>query len=284
MTKQMMIVVVLCVYILIQCIFIEPNSLEVVKYQVEDSKLQGIKVVFLTDFHLKRTDYSRMDRIIKLANAQNPDLFLLGGDFAGGRSERTTMNPKILAQKLALLKAPTYAILGDSDTWANGDRIKDALQANGIKVLENSNVGVVVKYRYVYIVGLEDLQTHTPKIARAMKGAKGSRIVLTHNPDVYFDIVDKTSLILAGHTHGGQFIIPFTKPIMVSSKYGSDFASGLIKKTANIMIISKGLGTVGLPVRWNCKPEITVIEFVRNGAGTGMVKTTKTTKTTNKKK
>ena len=91
---------------------------------------------------------------------------------------------------------------------------------------------------------------------------------MTHNPDVYFDIIDGVNLILAGHTHGGQFVIPMTKPLFVPSKYGSELASGLVKKTRNKIIISKGLGTTGIPVRFNCKPEITIVDFVRVGSAT----------------
>ena len=82
-------------------------------------------------------------------------------------------------------------------------------------------------------------------------------------------------MILAGHTHGGQFVIPMTKPIFVPSKYGSEFASGYVKKTNNRMIISKGLGTTGIPVRLNCKPEITVVDFVRVGTAKPLTKTKK---------
>ena len=76
--------------------------------------------------------------------------------------------------------------------------------------------------------------------------------------------MDETNLILAGHTHGGQFILPFSPPLFVGSKFGAEFASGLISKTQNKMIISKGLGMSGLPLRLNCKPEIVIVDFIKS--------------------
>ena len=264
MTKEMMVLIALFVFVLIRSFIIEPNSLEVVRYEIEDNQLQGIRVAFLSDFHLKRRDYKRLDKIVNLTNQQNPNIVLLGGDYAFGHNIRATMAPSIMATKLSLLTAPTYAVLGNNDWWTNGELITNALIDNGIKVLENSNVRISLKNRYVDIVGIADATTQQPKIAQALRRTGTPRIIVTHNPDIYFDIIDDVNLILAGHTHGGQFVIPFTKPVFVPSKYGSEFASGLIKKTRNKMIVSKGLGLTGIPVRLNCKPEITIIDFVRS--------------------
>ena len=70
------------------------------------------------------------------------------------------------------------------------------------------------------------------------------------------------TLVLAGHTHGGQFVIPFLGPFFVPSKYGTELASGLIQKTNNKLIVSKGLGTTVIPIRFNCRPEITLVQFI----------------------
>ena len=264
MTKQIMVLVVVFLYVLMHSVFIEPNSLEVTRYTIKDNELHGIRVAFLTDFHLKRKDYKRLDKIVQLTNQQNPDIVLLGGDFANGHSKKNTMNPKVLAQKLSLFTSPAYTVLGNHDWWTDGNLLTKELKDHGIKVLENSNTRIILKRRYVDIVGLADLNTRSVNIAKAFKKTAIPRIVISHNPDVYYDIIDDVSLILAGHTHGGQFVIPFTKPLFVPSKYGSRFASGLVKPTNNTMIISKGLGTSILPIRFNCKPEVVIIDFVKN--------------------
>ena len=270
-----MVLIVFFAYVLIRCFFIEPNSLVIKKYEIEDNSLQGIRVAFLSDFHLKRREYKKLDKIVNMTNAQNPNVVLLGGDFARGHNIKDTMNPVITAQKLSLINAPTYAVLGENDWWTDGDAISKALKDSGIRVLENSSVRIILKNRYVDIIGLSDLTTQKPSISKAFRKTALPRILITHNPDVYFDIIDDVNLILAGHTHGGQFVIPFAKPVYVPSKYGSEFASGLIKKARNRMIVSTGIGTTGFPARLNCKPEIVIVDFVRVGSIKQVSKKTK---------
>ena len=263
MTKQMAVFLILVIYILVSGVFIEPNSLEVVKYDIEDNRLQGIRVAFLTDFHLKRRDYKRLDDIVQRTNSLKPDIVILGGDFANGKKLKQTMNLDIMAQKLNLLTAKTYAVLGENDWNTDGEAIKQALQSVDIKVLEDSNTRTIIKSRYVDLIGISDPTTRSARISEAFKRTIKPRIVITHNPDVYYDIIDDANIILAGHTHGGQFILPFGKALFASSRYGNKFANGLIKETYNKMIVSKGLGLKGIPIRINCKPEITIINFVQ---------------------
>lgn len=266
MTKQMMVLIVVVLYVLFRSFFIEPNSIQVTKYQIEDNYLSGIRIAFLTDLHLKKHDFKRLDKIVELTNKNTPDIVLLGGDFANGHDYKKTMNMNIVAQKLNLINAPKYSVLGNHDWWANGELITSSLELNGITVLENSSVRLRIKRTFLDIVGLADLTTRKPDITTALYRTSVPRIVLTHNPDVYYDIMDEVDLILAGHTHGGQFVIPFTPPLFVPSKYGSEFASGLIENTHNRMIISKGLGTSVVPLRFNCRPEIVIVNFVPVGS------------------
>ncbi len=264
MTKQMAVFLLLILYLIINGIFIEPNALEVVKYDIEDNRLQGIRVAFLTDFHLKKRDYKRLDNIIQRTNSLKPDIVILGGDFANGKNLKQTMNLDIMAQKLNLLTAKTYAVLGENDWNTDGEAIKKALQSMNIKVLEDSNARTIIKSRYVDIIGISDATTRSARISEAFKRTTKPRIVVTHNPDVYYDIIDDANIILAGHTHGGQFLLPLgNKALFASSRYGSKFAHGLIKETYNKMVVSKGLGLKGIPLRINCKPEITVINFIK---------------------
>ncbi|MBR5303531.1 MAG: metallophosphoesterase [Candidatus Gastranaerophilales bacterium] len=262
MTKEMLVLIAFFVFVLIRSVFIEPNSLEIKRYAIEDKQLQGIRVAFLSDFHLKRRDYKRLDKIVKLTNQEKPNIVFLGGDYVAGHNIKKTMSPDIMASKLSLLNTQTYAVLGEHDWWVDGKLITSALRSNGIRVLENTNMRIISKNRYIDIIGLSDATTKQVNISQAFRRTGTPRIVLTHNPDVYYDIIENTNLVLAGHTHGGQFVIPFTKPVFVSSRYGSKLASGLIKETRNRMIVSKGLGMTGFPLRLNCKPEITIIDFV----------------------
>ena len=262
MTKQTMVFLAIVLYILFRSFVMEPNGLEVKHYQINAPELSGIRVAFLSDLHLKKRDYKRLNNIVKLTKKENPDILLLGGDYAREQEYRSNMDMGLVASKLMLIGVPTFAVLGESDWWADGKKTMEEFRLNGITVLENSNRRIIVKRRYVDIIGIADITTRQPNISLALLRTKKPRIVITHNPDIYYDIIDDVSLILAGHTHGGQFVIPFTPALFVPSKFGSEFASGIIESTNNKMIISKGIGTTGFPVRFNCKPEIVIVDFI----------------------
>ncbi|MBR2069731.1 MAG: metallophosphoesterase [Candidatus Gastranaerophilales bacterium] len=262
MTKKSMVFLALILYVVFRSFVLEPNALEVTKYEINNKQLAGTRIVFLTDFHFKKRDHKRLNNIIKLTKKQKPDLVLIGGDFARYQDSSKNMDINLIASKLSLINVPVYAVLGESDWWSDGKGITRGLKENGINVLENSSKRTVMKGKYVDIVGIADITTRQPDLNLAMYKTKKPRIVITHNPDIYYDIIDDVSLILAGHTHGGQFIFPLTPPLFVPSKFGSEFASGLIKSAHNKMIISKGIGTTGFPIRLNCKPEIVVVDFI----------------------
>ena len=107
---------------------------------------------------------------------------------------------------------------------------------------------------------MDDLQTGIPNIETALFNTQSPRILITHSPDIYYNVKDSVDLILAGHVHGGQVRLPLIGALLVPSKYGNKFACGDFKETQNRMIITKGLGTSILSVRFNAAPEIVVLE------------------------
>ena len=94
-----------------------------------------------------------------------------------------------------------------------------------------------------------------------LKQNNKNTILLSHTPDIFPKVPNTVMLTLAGHTHGGQIVFPGTEPLLVPSAYGKKYAYGLISENNKSMFISKGLGSSILPLRFNCKPEIVVIEF-----------------------
>ena len=266
MTKQMIVLAAIIVYVLFRSFFIEPNSLVTTNYKIENNNLAGIRVAFLSDLHLKKNDYNKLNKIAMMTNRQQPDVIILGGDFLSGQNYKKSMNVTLIGQKLAMLNIPVFGVLGQQDWLTDGKKITQDLAYGGVKVLENSSRRAVIKGRYVDIIGLADLTTRGIDVEKAFYRTMRPRILVTHNPDVYYDVMEDVDLILAGHTHGGQFILPFTPPLFVPSKFGVEFASGMINTRRNKMIISKGIGTSVLPVRLNCKPEIVIVDFVPVGS------------------
>ena len=233
---------------------IEPNLIVIKKYK--SNIFKGKKIVFVSDFHISKYDGCRLKRIVKLINKQNPDIVLSGGDYINGHTGKTTMEIEKIAKWLSNIKAPVFSVLGNHDGWFDKYRVKKALEANGIKVLSNSNI----KFQDVTIAGVEDLQTGSPNIETALENAETPCILVSHTPDIYYDIKQNVDLILAGHVHGGQVRMPFWGSLIVPSEYGTKFAVGDYNETGNRMIVTKGLGTSILPVRFCALPEIVVIE------------------------
>lgn len=248
---------------LMWCFTIEPNVVTVTKYKVKDDSLKGIKIVFAGDFHVKPYQEKRLDYIVKKINAQNPDVVLLVGDYVNMHSEFMSYPVAKTAETLSKIKskAGIYTVLGNHDYFKEGQKIKDALTSNGITVLENRCRKIEVGQKTFYVAGIEDLTTGFPDVARALKYAKPPVILLSHQPDVFPYLPKGINLTLAGHLHGGQVAIPFVGPIVAPSRFGVKYASGYFEENGKKMIVTKGLGTSCLPIRFNCPPEIVVVEF-----------------------
>ena len=246
-------VIILFTVLFVWTFFIEPNLLVVKHYKI--AALKNIRIVFVSDFHISKYGRKRLERVVRLINKQNPDIVLSGGDFIKGHDGKHTLSIEEQAAVLKEIKAPFITVLGNHDGWYDKERVISALKGIGAKVLLNSSV----KSGNLYIAGVEDIQTGVPDINKALEGTKDLRIILTHSPDIYYDVREDVTLILAGHTHGGQVSFPLFGAPAVPSRYGSKFARRMIKETRNLMIITKGIGTSILPVRFCAVPEIVVI-------------------------
>ena len=243
--------------------FIEPNKLEVTNYTIQDKELSGVKIVFASDFHIKPYGQKRLEKIVETINKQNPDVVVSAGDFVCGHTEHSTMHPQKISEGLAKVKSKYgfYTTLGNHDGWYDRWYIKELLEGVNIKVLNNRNVKLQINGKEIYIAGVEDMMTAFPSIEDALKGTKLPTILLTHTPDIFPDVPKNVNLTLAGHTHGGQVRIPFIGPIFTASNYGNKYAIGLVDENGKKLITTRGIGVSILPFRFNCPPEIVVVEF-----------------------
>ena len=256
-----LIVLIIFIFLGIWSVFIEPNILVTKKITVEDKELAGLKVVFASDFHIKPMEKLRLKKIVKRINKQNADIILLGGDFVNGHDGSFTMSMEDIAHELKDLKSKygVVSIIGNHDGWQGKYRMIKALKDNGIKVVLNSNI----KFDKFTIAGVDDLQTGNPDVKKALMDSKGGVILLTHTPDVFPQTFDtNVNLVLAGHLHGGQVVLPGRGTLFIPSVYGRKYLYGIIKEKNKTLYTSRGLGNSILPVRFNCKPEIVVIQFV----------------------
>lgn len=251
------------IFLLVYSFFIEPNMLIVKNYRIKDESLKGIKIVFIGDLHIQPDQSKRLNKVVNLVNEQNPDIVLSVGDFVNGQTEKSTLPILDIVNQLKNIKTKygIYTVLGNHDWWFDGKKVADTCISNGIKVLANSNTKINVNGKDIYIAGVEDLETGTPDIDKALEGTKNPVILLTHSPDVFPNVPKNVNLTLAGHLHGGQVRLPLWGSIIIPSYYGDKYAYGLIEEKRKKMIVTMGIGTSTLNVRFNCVPEIVVIEF-----------------------
>ena len=224
--KEILLILLL---ILIWAIIIEPSILITTEYEYKLPALAGQKAVVASDFHFRNK--KQVMRVVKKINEQDADYVFYLGDY----TERVPI--KYVEKALSGVKAKfgIYSVLGNHDE-------EDIELPN---MLNNRSV----KVNGVNIVGIE---FYKPDIKTPGEPA----IYLCHNPDMYKYIPDG-SLILSGHTHGGQITL-FGRPFVTPSVYG--FGRGLY---FGHMIITSGVGANIIPARLFCPPEIVVIKFVK---------------------
>lgn len=248
------------IFIFLYALLFEPNTLEIKHISFNFPKIKNLKIVFLSDFHLSKFSSRRLKKIVNKVNALNPDLILIAGDYTVMHSAYASLDLDKAVSIISKMnsKYGIYSVLGNHDYFKDGDFIKSKFKNSKIQILENSNVKLNINSKPLYIAGISDMQTTHYDLDSALKGVESPVILLSHSPDITPKAKDKVNLILSGHTHGGQVRIPFFGAVIVPSKYGKKYEYGLVD---NIVYVTKGLGTSVLPLRFNCRPEITVIEF-----------------------
>ena len=249
-----------------------------------------LKIAVIADIHACEPwmPAERIGAIVDLANAQKPDLTVLLGDFVGAQHFVTRyMPPGAWAEQLARLEAPlgVYAILGNHDWWSaaiptdppdNAQSIRNAVLGAGIPVLENKAVPLSFNGRRFWLVGLGDQLAHrvgrhhvrgNDDLGSALRQIDDDApaILLAHEPFVFPRVPDRIALTLCGHTHGGQVRLPIVGPLFVPTlHHAKPYVYGLYAEGARRMIVSGGLGTSQVPVRFLCPPEVVCVTL--NGA------------------
>ena len=223
--------------------------------------LDGFTIGHLTDLH--RGTYipaSFLERAVKTANALKPDLFVLTGDYVT-RSTRF-MNSCALALKELSAPCGKVAVLGNHDYWTGADEVtRELTETAGVQVLKNRSILITQRHAALTVAGLDDPVTGHDDLEATLTTAPGSIpvVLLAHAPDIMKDAARrKVALVLAGHTHGGQIVIPGYGPPVVPS-HCRGYASGLKHLDGTTMYVNRGVGMAILPVRLNCPPEIALI-------------------------
>ena len=231
--------------------FVEPSRLiteyETISLKNWNKNLNGFKVAVVSDLHIgaKKINLEKVKKIVKMINSQNPDLVVILGDFDALRIEVSKIPHEDISKTLNKLKAPcgVYAVLGNHDYEPEGV-VRNILDNTDIKLLKNKSDYITYKGEKIRICGIGDWWSEDIDVKKVIGEINIPTIFLSHNPDAFDYIPEKTSLILSGHTHGGEVVLPLFGSPFVPSVHGKTFAKGLIKENNKTLYITSGIGTL----------------------------------------
>lgn len=241
----------------------ERHHLEVVRAEVPVSglpdALDGLRIALVTDTHYSATvSAEQVQRAVRATLEAAPDLIVLGGDYVTWGDRRYVAGS---AELLAPLHAPdgVFAILGNHDD----DRdMPAALAARGFTVLKDARTDIVVRGEAVAVTGIRYWTRRVDRISRLLGGAPGTAVLLAHDPMRLKEAAQlDIPLVLSGHTHGGQIVLPWVGAI-AARKF--PVIAGYGKRDNTSIYVSRGVGTVYVPVRLNCPPEVSILTLRRN--------------------
>jgi predicted MPP superfamily phosphohydrolase len=237
----------------------------VVRYTVPVAGLKApLRIVQLSDSHANWLNMPpvRLERVARLIEAQRPDLVVLSGDYSGSHIVEW---PKMRLEKalapLAAIKAPRgfFAVLGNHDSpyWTKWVFARTPVR---LLVADWVDIGPIV------LVGTESLAIPPDpygNFRRAVQRAPTDKplVALSHEPDFFQHMPTRVQVLIAGHTHGGQIILPFIKR-QSTNPFVARHLRGVFHEHGQTLVVSSGLGTSIIPFRIGVPPEIAVITLV----------------------
>jgi predicted MPP superfamily phosphohydrolase len=224
-----------------------------------------IRVALIADIHVAGPDMppERLARIVGQVNRLQPDLVLIAGDLVSDK--RTATRFYSAAEAIAPLgqlrpRLAAVAVPGNHDHWRDIAAIRRELERRNVVVLANE----ARRFGALAIGGLDDDYTgraDLPATLATMEELGGAAVLLSHSPDPFPDLPRRSALMLAGHTHCGQWRYPWGGAPATMSRYGNRYACGVVRENGNVLVVTAGLGTSLLPIRFGTRPEIWLIEL-----------------------
>ncbi|HUT62066.1 MAG TPA: metallophosphoesterase [Phycisphaerae bacterium] len=251
----------------VDALLIEPGWIKVTRPAVRIPSLpsawDGATVAVLTDFHRGRLiGIEHIREAVELANEARPDVIALLGDYVSRADAITEEYGKLLGK----LQAPlgVFGVLGNHDYWTDAGAVESMLAGAGVRLLTNRSAILRRDGAPLCLAGVDDLWTGKPDVASALAATDPAvpRILLCHNPDYAEQIppAPRVDVMLCGHTHGGQVKIPFGGRPRLPIQHAK-YAAGWARGPHCPVYTSVGLGMVGIPVRFNCRPELAVLSL-----------------------
>jgi uncharacterized protein len=228
---------------------------------------QPIRVALLSDIHFgnRAMSASRLGGIVSQINAAQPDLIVIAGDFVNGHAfGDAEALPEGLVAPLSQLQARrgVFATLGNHDHWTGAGRVTAALEKAGVTVIENR----AVRVGPLALIGIDDAYSEHHDLAKSFASAAeigGLPIVFTHSPDLSPLLPKQVELVLAGHTHCGQVVLPGIGSLapafgwLVGDRhyFSARYRCGVVREGNRVTIVTAGLGSGSLPFRIGAPPD-----------------------------
>lgn len=253
---------------------LERHALTIVRQTVRIANLptafHGFTIAQLSDIHYRDFDEPYfVEHAVAQINLLHPDLVAITGDFItahrvpGSTLATARLDADECASILAGIRCPLrFCSLGNHDS-VDPVGVMDALRSNGLTPLNNEHVAIDLKGDRMWVAGIADAYFDVPNLPAAVPKRLPTEplILLGHEPD-FADTVARyhpVDLMLAGHTHGGQIRLPLL-PAFFLPAMGVKYVSGLFSVDARTQLyVNRGLGTMHLPFRFNCPPELTLL-------------------------
>jgi predicted MPP superfamily phosphohydrolase len=222
----------------------------------------GFSILHISDMHADMNP-GAMKRLIELLDGLRYDICVLTGDFRGKTFGPFDVTLESVASVRSRLSDPVFAVLGNHDTI----RMVPGLERMGIRVLINESEALRRGHESIHLVGIDDAHFYrVDNIEKAVAGVPvgAFAILLSHTPEIYRQAAHAgVALLLSGHTHGGQICLPGSVPITLDSALPRRLGAGAWKYNDMIGYTSVGAGSSIIPVRINCRPEITLHHLLR---------------------
>ena len=257
-------------------LLVEPRRLRVERRTLRlprwPEALDGLRVTVLADLHAgaPQIDEALLERIVDKAQAAGGDLVVALGDFVDHQvALARPVAPEAVARRIGRLAAPlgVFAVLGNHDWDYGGDRVRRALEAAGVHVLEDQVAAVRHRGARLWLAGVADEYSRVPDVEGTLAEVPTGEpvVVLTHSPDVFPRVLGRVALTLAGHAHGGQVDVPVVRGWVAPSRFGERYLCGHVEEGGRHLFVHPGIGSSLLPVRLGVVPRIVALTLVGEG-------------------
>jgi uncharacterized protein len=259
-------------------ILFEPNFPRIARREFAIARLpermDGFTIALLSDFHYDPYfSVHPLHAAIPMVNRLRPDLIVLTGDFVSrprfGDPKKAAHAAEPCAQLLSNMFAPCglWAVLGNHDCDTDPDFVTEALEAHNIHVLANQSQPIEREGSRFWLSGLNDVISDEADVPAALRSVSPGEavVLLVHEPD-FADVTSRypVDLQLSGHSHGGQIRLPFLPPLYLP-EFARKYVWGTYQVGGLALYTNPGLGTIEIPVRLNCPPEITLVTLRSSG-------------------